>query len=175
MEGSEYPAPSGTAAQTYRLSWLAYVKTVLKFVVMAAIAAGVAFWTWNAARTDVSLQAGISASMGLLLIALAMFIYRIFYLRSVRLYTDEVGVWIYRGILPWSRGTNGVKWRDLEDAVYYTGFFSWLFRSYTVRIGHRFTKTSEIVVADLARGHKAVEHINQVHRDALRTEQAADA
>ena len=60
-----------------------------------------------------------------------------------------------------------VKWRDLEDAVYFTGFLSWALRSYTIRIGHRFTKTSEIVLPNIARGNLAVEHINQLHREVL--------
>ncbi|HHW1564146.1 TPA: hypothetical protein ACUT5D_005905 [Pseudomonas aeruginosa] len=47
-------------------------------------------------------------------------------------------------------------------------------RSYTVRIGHRFTKTSEILVSHLARGNKAVEHINQLHQALLRAEPAVD-
>nr|UVN18284.1 hypothetical protein pPsy0462c_00025 [Pseudomonas syringae] len=72
------------------------------------------------------------------------------------------------------RGSWCVKWRDIEDAMYYTGFFSWMFRSYTVRIGHRFTKTSEIFVYHLAQGHNAVEHINHMHQTMLQAEQAAN-
>ncbi|MDU8616903.1 hypothetical protein RYA95_28390 [Pseudomonas syringae pv. actinidiae] len=71
-------------------------------------------------------------------------------------------------------GVRGVKWRDIEDAMYYTGFFSWMFRSYTVRIGHRFTKTSEIFVYHLAQGHTAVEHINRMHQTILQAEQAVN-
>ncbi|WP_427114932.1 hypothetical protein [Pseudomonas aeruginosa] len=43
-----------------------------------------------------------------------------------------------------------------------------------MRIGHRFTKTSEILVSHLARGNKAVEHINQLHQSLLRAEPAVD-
>lgn len=46
-----------------------------------------------------------------------------------------------------------------------------MFRSYTVRIGHRFTKTTEIFVNHLASGHTAVEHINQMHQKILQAEQ----
>ena len=62
---------------------------------------------------------------------------------------------------------NGVKWRDLEDAVFFQNFFSWLFKSYTVRVGHRFTKTSEIVLPHIANGNRVVEHINDLHRKVL--------
>ncbi|KPC03358.1 Uncharacterized protein ABJ99_3275 [Pseudomonas syringae pv. cilantro] len=64
-----------------------------------------------------------------------------------------------------------MKWRDIEDAMYFTGFISWIFRSYTVRIGHRFTKTSEILITHLAKGNNAVEHINQLHQSILKAEQ----
>jgi hypothetical protein len=76
-------------------------------------------------------------------------------------------VWVFRGILPWSKGVSGVKWRDLEDAVFFPNFLSWLLRSYTIRVGHRFTKTSEIVLPNIARGHEAVAHINERHRQTL--------
>ena len=36
------------------------------------------------------------------------------------------------------------SWRDMDEATFEQGFWSWLTRSYTVRIGHRFTKGSEI-------------------------------
>jgi hypothetical protein len=85
------------------------------------------------------------------------------------LYTDAHGVWVYSGILPWSKGVTGVKWRDLEDAVYMTNFSSWALRSYKVRVGHRFTKTSEIVLTHIARGNIAVEQINAQHQQALAT------
>ncbi|MCV5179743.1 hypothetical protein OFC21_30430, partial [Escherichia coli] len=89
------------------------------------------------AQSDSAFKIGITFSVFVLVVSLAIGIYRILFLKSVRLYTDDIGVWIFRGILPWSKGVRGVKWRDIEDAMYYTGFFSWMFRSYTVRIGHR--------------------------------------
>lgn len=83
-------------------------------------------------------------------------------------------VWLFRGILLWQRAAWGVKWRDIETASYYTGFFSWILRSYTVRVGHRFTRTSEIVVGHLARGNQAAAHINGLHQMMLRNEEAGE-
>ena len=71
----------------------------------------------------------IFAGVGALLV-LCM-VYRILLVRSVHLYADSKGVWLYRGILPWNRGAVGVKWRDMEDAAFTSGFSSWLFNSYT--------------------------------------------
>lgn len=97
------------------------------------------------------------------LAALALCVYQVLYLRSLRLFTDNEGVWLYRGILPWNKGIIGVKWRDVEDAVYLTGFVSWAFNAHSVRIGHRFTKTSELTIANVKDGRDAVAHINEVH------------
>jgi hypothetical protein len=85
-------------------------------------------------------------------------------LRSVQLYYDDVGVWLYSGILPWSKGVRGVKWRDMDEAVYMQSFGSWLLRSWTIRVGHRFTKASEITLTSMARGREAVAIINQQHQ-----------
>ncbi|GFO68470.1 hypothetical protein GMLC_20490 [Geomonas limicola] len=84
-------------------------------------------------------------------------------LQSIYLYYDSAGVWVSYGFLPWNRGGYGVKWRDLEGAVYYANFSSWIFKSYTVRIRHRFAKTSEIYLTDVARGDLAVSRINELH------------
>jgi len=170
MTGYEHLEQDGTVQAEHRLSWLAYVRVVFTFLLMVAISVGIGWWALNEALTDRAFQAGIVASGVVLLSALALFIYKVLYLKSIYLYTDASGVWIHSGILPWSKGTRGVKWRDIEDAVYYPGFVSWLFRSYTVRIGHRFTKTSEIFVYHLAQGNKVVEQINTLHQSNLAME-----
>lgn len=174
MEGYEHPTRNTSPHEAYRLSWVAYTSVIATFVILVAAASGTGWWVLNRAQTEQARHIGITVSVLVLLFALATFVYKILFLKSVRLYTDETGVWLYRGILPWSRGYRGVKWRDIEDAMYYTGFFSWMLRSYTVRIGHRFTKKSEIIVSHLAKGNKAVEHINQLHQDVLKTERVAE-
>ncbi|AZF07693.1 hypothetical protein [Pseudomonas sp. R5-89-07] len=174
MDGYEHPTRNTSPHELYRLSWLAYLSTIFAFFALVAFSAGIGWLTVTKAQTEQAYQIGISVSVVVLLFAFAVLIYKILYLRSVYLYTDSVGVWLYQGILPWRRGYRGVKWRDIEDAMYFTGFLSWVFRSYTVRIGHRFTKTSEILVTHLARGNKAVEHINQLHQDILKAEQATE-
>lgn len=174
MEASENLDRNVISYESYRLSWLAYIGVMLTFLIQLAVSAGIGWWAMNKAPNQQWHQIGIAAGVLVVMIAIAIFIYKILFLRSVRLYTDEIGVWLYRGILPWSRGHLGVKWRDIEDAVHFMGFFSWIFRSYSVRIGHRFTKTSEITVTHLARGNKATEHINQRHQHMLRNEQTIE-
>jgi len=137
---------------------------------MSAISAGI---TWAAVNNIEHVEMRIVTMVigsSIFIISLAANLYRLFYLKSVYVYTDHAGVWLYSGILPWNRGINGVKWRDLEEASYYTGFLSWLFKSYTIHVGHRFTKTSEIIVHNLNRGNKAVEDINTLHKAILDAE-----
>jgi hypothetical protein len=95
--------------------------------------------------------------------ALALFVLRFIGIRSRTLYTDDNGVFVHSGIFPWSKGTYGVKWRDLDSAVYYPNFISWLCKSYSIRVGHRFTKDGEIFFPHLAHGNRVVEHINSLH------------
>jgi hypothetical protein len=95
--------------------------------------------------------------------------YRFLAVRSVLLYYDDVGVWVVSGVLPWQRGVRGVKWRDMDDATYGGGFLAWITRSYTVHIGHRFTRGNGIVLHRIARGREAVETINALHQKMIRS------
>ncbi|MCE3603500.1 hypothetical protein LXA47_07755 [Massilia sp. P8910] len=104
----------------------------------------------------------------------ALFVgYRIMMLRSVQLYYDDAGVWMYSGVLPWQKGAGGVKWRDIDSAGFTQGFLSWTTRSYTVRIGHRFTKDSEIILTNIAHGDKTAIQINTIHQEMLRSGRAS--
>jgi hypothetical protein len=136
-------------------SWLAYAGVVLQ----AAVAAGVAGF--------ITSRSPLLGAITLLVIAPVM-AYRFLLVRSVQLYYDDVGVWVYSGILPWKKGVAGVKWRDMDEATFVNGFWSWATRSYTVRIGHRFTKESEIVLSAIAHGKDAVATLNARHQDMIR-------
>lgn len=147
---------SGTVISgPYGISWLAYVGPTL-FVLLFSGLGG--------------LLATYHLYSGLAVIAAALlgYGYHFLMLRSVRLYADEMGVWLFRGILPWAKGVSGVKWRDLDEAIFYQTFFGWLFKSYNLRIGHRFTRGSEILATRMFRGDAAVREINQYHMDLIR-------
>lgn len=103
-----------------------------------------------------------------LLIAGFFITYRVLVIHSFTLYYDDAGVWVYSGVFPWNRGVGGVKWRDLDEAVYFQTFWSWLFKSYSVRIGHRFTKSNEIFLTHMAQGNQSVKVINSRHQDLVR-------
>lgn len=138
-------------------AWTAYCGSV----VLALLLCAGLLWLgllWNAA----------AAAAVLLLAALALAV-RVLSIRSYRLYYDDVGVWLASGILPWSKGVSGVKWRDMDEATFVAGFWSWVFKSYTIRIGHRFTKSSEITLTGMARGKDVVALLNARHQDMIRS------
>lgn len=158
----EYSKPPKQTLASYRLSWVAYTRPGLSALLLGGMTAGLFYWqSWAGAL-----------GVGLTLMVLAI---QVVGLRAVQLYTDDHGVWVYRGILPWTRGVSGVKWRDLEEAVYETGFLSWVLNAYTVRVGHRFTQSAEIVLANVSKGREAVEHINDLHRQVLAGKRGANS
>ncbi|MFY7808512.1 MAG: hypothetical protein ACOVSV_05965 [Fimbriimonadaceae bacterium] len=142
-------------SQVYRISWIAYIKPI-----------ALALLCWLIAIGSFSKNSIVLAGFWTLVV-LIFLTYRILMIRSVQLYTDSDGVWVFKGIFPWNRGVRGVKWRDLEDAVYFPNLLSWLLQSYTVRVGHRFTKSSEIVLHNIAKGNQAAFQINDEHKIAI--------
>jgi hypothetical protein len=150
---------AATTAQAHVVgvkSWLAYAGVAALAVLLFVVVLRLAFY-WNE-----------MAAAAVLLGSALLVAYRFLQVRSVQLYYDDVGVWVYSGVLPWKKGVAGVKWRDMDDATYVNGFVSWITRSYTVRIGHRYTKESEIVLHHIAGGRRAVETINAVHQQKIR-------
>jgi hypothetical protein len=137
-------------------SWVAYLGLVILAAVLFGVLLPLAF-LWNE----------IAAAVVLVVSALIVG-YKFLLLRSVQLYHDDVGVWVYSGILPWKKGITGVKWRDMDEATFEQNFWSWMSGSYTVRIGHRFTKSSEIVLTQIARGKDAVAKLNAHQQQLIR-------
>jgi len=147
------PANNGKF-RTYKVSWVGYVKPGAITAIPLLLSLGFLF------------EGNFLSSFITLLLALYPAYYT-YFVSSIRLYTNADGVWCKRGLLPWDTGSFGIKWRDMEDAVYFMGFGAWLLKSHTVRIGHRFTKTSEIIVKNLANAEDAVTHINSLHREMI--------
>lgn len=151
----ETAAIESAAFSRYRLSWLAYVRPIVMFGIMLCLA-----FLLGAIHVAV-IYAGIAA-------AIAVLVYKVLFIRSVVLFMNDEGIWVYSGVLPWSKGVGGVRWRDVEDARYVPGFLGWALRSYTVRVGHRFTRGHEIVLPNVQNGNRAVEQINALHGSYLR-------
>lgn len=150
-------AEAGPRITLARKSWTVYVLLVVIALVVGLPVVGLA-WAYSA-------LAGLIA----VALVLGLLVFWIASVRSIELYCDDLGVWVYGGILPWSKGRNGVKWRDLDEASYTTGFWSWALRSYSLRVGHRFTKSSEMLLDAMANGDKAAMKINELHADMVRS------
>jgi hypothetical protein len=137
-------------------SWTAYIGTAILALILMVLVAIFGY-------------ANIFGGLLIGALSLIFIVLRFLSIKSHHLYMDDVGVWRSSGILPWTKGVSGVKWRDLDEAVFFQSLFSWIFKSYSIRIGHRFTKDSEILLSHWNNGQKAVTTINARHQELVRT------
>ena len=149
----ENTTTSGKLSHIYRMSWLAYIRPAVTFIILLLIAIALS----NSKTPALSI-----AGYVLIVLSIIFLVLRVIFINTLKLIIDEDGVYLFRGIFPWTKGTTGTIWRDISDANYYTGFISWASKSYRVRIGHRFTKTSELFIPHIKDGNKAVMIINEV-------------
>jgi len=156
MEQGAVGCGTGSVRVVARLSWVAYARTALLSSFLLLV---IAPMMWRSARP-------LGAAMATLVVLLTT--YKVLTIRSYKLSCDDMGVWLDRGVLPWNKGRWGVKWRDLDEAVYFQSMCSWLFKSYTIRVGHRYTKTSELLLKQVARGNEVAGAINQIHQQMVR-------
>jgi hypothetical protein len=138
-------------------SWLAYAGVVALAVLLFGVLLPLAF-RWHE-----------MAALAVLILSALLVAYEFLQVRSVQLYYDDLGVWVHSGVLPWKKGIAGVKWRDMDEATYINGFKSWATGSYTIRVKHRFTRGSEIVLTNIARGKQAVALLNARHQELIRS------
>ena len=129
-------------------SWTAHASTLVIAVLLFFAALPLAF-RYNT-RAALVVLIGSALIIG----------YRIMTTRSVQLYYDETGVWLASGILPWKKKLTGIAWRDVQEAGHDSTFWSWLFRSYTVRVQPRGARQTAIVATGMAQGKAAAEAIN---------------
>lgn len=139
----------------YRLSWWLFLKSAL--IIFVVVMLGMAI------LIEITRNFGYGDSWAIIiccLIFLALISLKFLSLRSVILYADKDGVWVFSGIFPWSKGSWGVKWRDVDSASTRLGFFSWLVRGYDVHVSHRFTKGNEIRLGYVHNGFQFVDNMN---------------
>jgi len=143
-----------------RKAWTAYINPLLLAVIMVFV-------------LRLAFNHSQLAAAGVLAASTLLIGYRVLLIRSVQLYYDDTGVWLYSGVLPWQRGVRGIKWRDLDEASCVQSFGSWLLRSWKLRVAHRFTDANHIVLSQMARGREAVAIINERHQQVLRDDRLA--
>lgn len=139
-----------------KLSWVAYIRLGIRFLIAAIIVSLIVIF--------IPVGGGLKSFFSLILLG-GYLVYDIMYVRSMKLFTDRDGVWLFQGVFPWQKSVRGVLWRDLDSAVFFPNFFSWLCRSYNIRLQHRHTKSSEVFLRDINKGQQVVEYINSEHRE----------
>ncbi len=135
--------------ERYRLSWVAYLRPLGGFLIRGMLALLAQFYA-------------VWLAEALVAVCLAWLALDILSVRRTSLIVNDKGVWIERGLLPWTKGARGIKWRDIGDAGFFNGFLPWALSSYRVVVTHRFTTDADLVLPQLHRGNRAVEHINSL-------------
>jgi len=151
--------------EKWKVSWVGYIRTIFSTLIRAVIYLVISSIVLNILTAISSLNlAPYQQELKIIAIAFVVFslLLNLLYARSISLYYDDVGVWYFSGIFPWSKGVSGVKWANIDEATYKTGFLSWAFKSYEVTIRHKYTKSNEIVLPYIFKGNDAVMSINSV-------------
>jgi len=151
--------------QLGRKSWLAYVKLFVWYIVTVFLIELV-LAILNGFEL-IPFSSDIIYSKVILIGFLVLLLYSLWDTASYQLYYDEEGIWVFSGVLPWSKGVNGVRWRDLDGASYKIGAVAWFTNSYDVIINHRYTKENEIYLSDMWKGNKIVAIINEEHNKLI--------
>ena len=89
MEADIANKPVGNYVILCRKAWTAYVSLTLWALLLLALA----LFVMESLQLPVTLLISTPALLWLT--------YKWLLLRSVRLYYDDIGVWVYQGILPW--------------------------------------------------------------------------
>lgn len=146
-----------------RKSWVSYVKLIIKY----AIIFGVVYFIDITLSVEPDFSYLKEYSLYAYCFLGVIFVYRIAVLRSYKVYVTNEGIWLNWGILPWARGSNGLRWNDADMAFCYTNFLSWITNSYTIMVNHKYTNASDFMVSNIWRGRKACGEISSIQRNRL--------
>ena len=139
---------------TFGLSWVGYLAVVPTVMIHGMI---IYFTATQLADMDFG-----SAIYAIYAFSLASVVYQILLARSVKLLVNDDGVWVIKGVLPWTRSCMGLQWRNVSIASYANNFFTWLLRTYQINIEDRFTGEIEMTVSNIRDGKVAVSEINRI-------------
>lgn len=148
---------SRVVGRQYRVSWVQYVRPLITCGILLAV---LAWFGWFAAQLRYAWM--LYATVGLGVVAALVGVYNVAFLRSIRLFTNDAGVWIAKGVMPWEKSVSGIHWEEAGEAVVMTGFLAWATGAYNVAVLHRYTKKPEIWVARISDGHHFAGHVNSI-------------
>jgi hypothetical protein len=135
-------------------SRVAYIRCAVYGIIGAMFTFGIFHGIWCPIMVSLDIFITILALLGL---------------RSIVIGCDAIGVYAIAGVFPWQRRRCVVKWSDVDKAVFHQSFLSWLAKSFTVEVMHKYTKCTEILLTEMENGDKAVGEINNVHVGFLET------
>ncbi len=72
MNGYEHPTRDTLVHAVYRLSWLAYANVIMTSIFLIAVSLGIGSWTSHNAQSDSAYKIGITFSVFVLLVSLAV-------------------------------------------------------------------------------------------------------
>lgn len=162
------------SARIYRISWIGYIRPVFLLTVVTALCIAVILVRDLGSP---SMQAQLAnplfviAPVCVIVLAVIWFVLKFYYLSTLRFIINTDGVYLFRGIFPWTKGQTGTLWQDIADAQYFPGFIAWLTKTYSVQVRFRFNKSNETFVPYIWNGHQAVMLINQTLQDRARSGQ----
>jgi len=146
-------------------SWLAYVKSLI-FSIFQVVMIGLILVILDGFGL-LPFSSDIIYNKVILIGFIGLFLYRLWDISSYKLYYDEEGIWMFSGVLPWTKGVSGVRWRDLDSAGSKINAIAWFTNSYDVVLNHRYTKENEIYLSDMWKGNKRVAIINEEHNKLI--------
>lgn len=136
-------------------SWLAYVGDLLSYFVLFILIILLDFY----------FNVNIKILVCLYALFLIMFVYSFMTTKSYKVAVNDEGVWLSYGILPWSKGGDGIRWRDMDMAFYHTNLISWLTNSYRISIKHKFTNSTDFSVSNIWAGKDVCNQIHTMQTD----------
>lgn len=153
----------GTSAETavecrldltarHEIAWTAYIKPTVflgGWLLMA--------WIFKSFGTAFAVAFGA--------IGVLRYVVAIWWRATAWVEMDEDGVWLVSGVFPWTRGMNGIRWREIGIALYRLGLFSWVFGAFTIHVKNRFDANLGLLVHHVRRGDEFISLVNAVLAD----------
>jgi len=155
---------SGIGGDVYIIKplWTAYYKPIISLYFYCLIFILIGYF-YEAFRLNIYGNDVVNLEFARLILFLFIILKHAIWIYAVRrryMRIDEDGVWYYKGIFPWTVTIDGLTWKNLEYSWIIQGFVSWVLRSWTVRVVHRYNSDKRFEVRHMPQ--EAVALINNM-------------
>jgi len=152
----------------WRVDWTAYIGTffsALLFVIPVGLLCLFVWFVLSVVSVSFSIDTD-SMMRGFLIfittVFVLKFIHSCLYQRSLILFYDDDGIWVYSGVFPWTKGTRGIQWEHVGQATFQLGLLSWIFKSYDITVTNKFKENANLTVEGVGSGNEAVTIFNSI-------------